>query len=106
MVHPIISHHLGVEAKVRLNIYSSFNLLRCLLRTNRDGASSSKANNKLDVVINSNEVISTDLKLEHYSLTKYSKHILYITSLSVGKSFTCGHLLDQASHNSVVIHLL
>jgi len=43
---------------VRLNTTSSLNLLSRLLRQNRDGASSFKTDNTLDVVINPNDVIS------------------------------------------------
>jgi len=46
--------------------------LRLFLRTKRDGAPNSKADNNLDAVIGPNNIISTNLRLEYMYIYTYT----------------------------------
>jgi len=72
---------LRININDNLNIFS-FNPLRCLSKIVRE-ASSFKANNTLDIVINPNDVISTDLKLKQRDIQMSKNSQLKIRLLKI-----------------------
>jgi len=83
LIRSLISHCLGVEININLNTLSFLNSPKCFLRKKQDGTLRSKAevsfkekkdetlrskvdNTSDDVIIASNDVISTNLRSEHW----------------------------------------
>jgi len=84
-VYPIVSHRLEVEAKVSLYTPSSLNLLRRLFKNKivTEQSSSKMDNTSSAAVIDSIDVISTDLKSEQYIWIKIIYFIWFKMSINL-----------------------